>query len=63
MRPYDDRERNARPRRIVLSTGAITVAHFGLGTRTHLLHGWHILLAFLALRALVEGWQVPGETT
>ena len=50
----DDLHRS-RLRRVILWTAVITVAHLILGTRTHLLHGGHVLLGSLYMFPILAG--------
>lgn len=50
-----DEEHRFNLRRIVLWTAVIALAHFLLGTRTHAVHGLHILLAGLFLVPILIG--------
>lgn len=50
-----DDEKRFHLRRIVIWTAVIALAHFILGTRTHAVHGLHILLAGLFFVPILIG--------
>ncbi len=55
-----DAEKRFNLRRIIVWTTAVALAHFLLGTRTHAVHGLHIILGGLFLVPILIGASAFG---
>jgi hypothetical protein len=55
-----DEEKRFHLRRVIIWTAIIALAHFLLGTRTHAVHGLHVLLAGMFLVPVLIGATAFG---